>query len=69
LIDGNRIRALRVEQGFSQEELADHAGIRPTMMGYIERGVKTTTADVLKRIADKLGCTVDSLLRDTEATA
>jgi len=69
IINGKKIRALRTERGLNRPQLGEIAGIGPTMVGYIEEGKKTTNVDVLKRIADYFGCTVDDLLKDEPVCA
>ena len=51
---GKRIRALRVERGLSQEELANAAEITPAYLGQVERGQKNPTVLTIERICDAL---------------
>jgi transcriptional regulator with XRE-family HTH domain len=62
---GNRIRALRKEQGWSQEELAFRADIHPSHMGTIERGEKRATIESFERIANAFGISFDGLFKFT----
>ncbi len=52
---GERLRSLREEHGFSQEELAELAGISTSLLDGIERGDERVGADLLGRIAASLG--------------
>lgn len=55
-IIGNRVRELRVEKGWTQEELGRRAGgIAQTTIGNIERGSHETGVTRLSAIADALG--------------
>ena len=45
---------MRKEQGLSQEELADRAGVHRTYVSQIERGVKNATFVSLDKIAQAL---------------
>ena len=40
---GQRVRELRKERGYSQEQFADLAGLDRSYMGHIERGEKNIT--------------------------
>jgi len=51
---GERIRQLRKEKGFSQEELADKAGVHRTYIGMIERAEKNITLINIEKIANAL---------------
>lgn len=51
---GERIRELRVAQGWTQEQLAEIAGIRAGNVRSIEAGKYATTLDVLNKIAGAL---------------
>lgn len=51
---GQRIRELRKEQGYSQEQLADLAGLDRSYMGHIERGEKNITLLKIYQISNAL---------------
>jgi len=51
---GKTIRELRIAQGWTQEALADRAGLHPTYVGGIERGERNLGLDNLLRIARAL---------------
>ena len=68
MVNGAKIRTLRNELGLSQDALGDLVGVGGSMIKHIERGVKKPSVDLLKRIADVYGCTVDDLLKDDSAT-
>lgn len=48
------LREARTEKGFSQEELADRAGLHRTYISQIERGVKSPSLRSLELITDAL---------------
>ena len=52
---GERIRNLRKERGWSQEELGEKADLHHTYVGAVERGEKNASIDTLDKIADALG--------------
>lgn len=60
-IVGDRIRSLRGERGWSQEELAHRSDIHPSHLGQIERGEKSVTIDSLEKIVNALGITFEEL--------
>ena len=47
---GARIRAYRLQQGLTQEELAERAGLHNTYIGQIERGEKNLSITSLDKI-------------------
>lgn len=53
---GVRIRNLRKNRGWSQENLADRSGLHTTYIGQIERGEKSLTVRNLEKIANSLEC-------------
>lgn len=67
MINGERIKELMCEKGVTGVQLAEVAGVSEPMIGYIIRGLRGTTVDVLVRIARHLGVTVDELIKK-EAT-
>ena len=56
------VKRLRKERGWSQEALADEAGLDRTYISGIERVVKNPTVTVVERIALALGCPLGALL-------
>ena len=51
---GERIRALRSKRGLSQEQLALKAGLTPSFIGQIERGLKSPTVTSIEKIVNAL---------------
>lgn len=51
---GKRIRSLRKAQGWSQEELGEHAELSYKFIGEIERGTVNPSLDTLLGIANAL---------------
>jgi transcriptional regulator with XRE-family HTH domain len=45
------LRVLRKQKGFTQEELADVAGINRNYVGQIEREEKSPTVDILEKLS------------------
>jgi transcriptional regulator with XRE-family HTH domain len=60
-----KLRALRLEQGFSQEAFADVCSLHRTYIGSIERAERNVSLDNLERIANALGIRVSELLAET----
>ncbi len=52
---GERIRTLRKERGWSQEELGEKADLHHTYVGAVERGEKNASIDTLDKITAALG--------------
>lgn len=59
---GNNIRRLRMEHEWTQEELADRLGVSRSAMGNYEREQREPGIDMLIRLADIFGITVDALV-------
>ena len=49
---GDKVRALRKSQNWSQEKLADETGFHRTYIGMIERGERNPSLLNLKKFAD-----------------
>jgi DNA-binding XRE family transcriptional regulator len=58
---GDRIRALRNDQGWSQEEFADRAGLHRTYIGSVERGEQNLSLINIERLAATLGISLAQL--------
>lgn len=56
------MKRLRKERGWSQEALADEAGLDRTYISGIERRVKNPTITVIERVAAALRCRLGELL-------
>lgn len=63
---GSAVRATRLEQGISQEALADLAGIDRSYMGGIERGEHNVALINLQKIAIALQVTIAELMARAE---
>ncbi|GBG58479.1 transcriptional regulator [Sporomusaceae bacterium FL31] len=61
---GKNIATLRIKQKFSQEDLAEKAGISRSMLSKIERDEVSPTIAVANKIARGLNTSVSSLLDD-----
>jgi transcriptional regulator with XRE-family HTH domain len=62
----SNVRRLRLERGYSQEELAERAGVHRTYVGMLERSEKNVTIYNIERIADALEVAPEMLLRKLE---
>lgn len=60
---GQRIRQLRLQKGWSQEQLADRASRHWTYIGGIERGERNITLAVIADIARALDVEVRDLFQ------
>ena len=59
---GLNVRKLRLERGWSQEELAFESGLHRTYISGIERGARNPTVLVLAELAEALGVSPARLL-------
>ena len=60
---GQRVRELRLERGWSQEELANRAGKHWTYIGGIERGERNIPIHNMQILAEALEVRLSVLLR------
>ncbi len=60
---GNNIRLLRKQAGWTQERLAEKAGISVPFMTQIELSRKSASLEVVEAIARALGISYDRLFR------
>ena len=64
---GARIRALRLQRGWTQEELGGRADLDFTTIGGAERGQKSLSLTSLARVAAALGVGVAWLVREEDS--
>ena len=60
---GKRIRDLRKQKGWSQEELADKVDLHRTYIGAIERGEQSVSIDKIDALAKGLRISLEELFR------
>jgi transcriptional regulator with XRE-family HTH domain len=58
---GDEVRALRLERGWSQEQLAERADLHRTYVVRVERGTVNVSIDAIRAIADGLGVAIARL--------
>jgi transcriptional regulator with XRE-family HTH domain len=63
---GARLRAERVERGWSLAELAERSGVSRAMINKVERGQSSPTAALLGRLSGAFGLTLSTLLARAE---
>jgi transcriptional regulator with XRE-family HTH domain len=61
-VTGKGIRRVRTARGWSQEQLADRAGLHRTYIGAVERGERNISIVNLERIARALEVRLPELL-------
>lgn len=66
---GNQIRTTRTARGISVRELARRAGISPSLVSQVERGLTEPSISSLRRIAEALDVSIFSLLEETDGRA
>lgn len=62
----NRLKDLREDHDYTQQQVADAIGITQRKYSYIETGVQQLTAEVLVSLARFYGVSVDYLLGETD---
>lgn len=61
----DRIRQLRKERGFSQEQIALRAEITTSYFGQIERGQANPSVDLLEKICEVMNVKIADIFTDT----
>lgn len=65
---GDRVRALRIARGLSQEQLAERAGLHRTYISSLERGQRNVGLDNIHAIAQALEVRPSQLFEEDEGT-
>lgn len=60
---GKAVRAFRTEKGWSQDVLAEKAGLHRAHVGEIERGETNVTLQTLYILAQTFGIKIEDILR------
>ena len=63
---GKKVRELRIKKGLTQEALANKLFVSPQAVSKWEKSISFPEISLLIPLADILGVTVDTLLRDSE---
>jgi len=56
------LRALRLERGLSQEQLADQLGVSPRYLAGVERAERNMSLATVESLAEQLGVTPELIL-------
>lgn len=64
---GNRIKNIRTEKGFSQEELAYKANLSCSYFGQLERGAKSAGIETLEKLSNALSVSIADFFTDIQA--
>ena len=59
-----RVRDLRAERGWSQDELAAKASLHRTYIGTVERAEQSITIDSIEKIANAFGVPIKELFEE-----
>lgn len=62
---GERLRQLRRERGFTQEEMALRAEITTSYYGQLERGTANPTISMLNKICDVMGISITDIFTES----
>ena len=64
---GRRIKYFREKKNWKQNELANKAGVSPTYIYQLERGLKSVTVEYLGYICNALGISLKEFFRSDSA--
>lgn len=66
LVFGDRVRALRIRAGLSQEALAEASGLHRTYVSSLERGQRNVGLDNILALAEALGVPASQLFEEDQ---
>ena len=61
---GQRVKALRVKKGWSQEKLAELTGFHRTYIGMVERGERNISLQNIYSLSKQFGLSLEELFKD-----
>jgi len=61
-VSGRRVRQVRHEHGWTQEQLAFEAGVKRAYLSEIENGQRNVSLDVVEKLARALSVGADKLM-------
>lgn len=64
----NNVRRLRTAYGWTQEDLADKAGMDRSFLAHVERQARNVSLDSIERIAAAFAVPIAELFQQTEPT-
>jgi len=59
---GNRLKAARKAKGWTQQELAEKAGLTAAFLSYLENGSRSGSLESLVKLGEALGMEAEELL-------
>ena len=62
----NKLRLLRLQKGYKQDDVAKVVGISRRMYGFIESGCRNPSWSVVKRLENFFGIPASELLAESE---
>ncbi len=66
---GEKIKKLRTARGYTQSAFARELDISPGYLSQLEMGLRKPSRDLVARMAETLGASLDYLLRDAKGPA
>lgn len=64
---GENVKRMRLEKGWSQEDLAEAVQVSRPMICQIERGSKVPSVMLARDIAEVLGCRLEDLVDEVKS--
>lgn len=64
MVNGAKIKELRESNGITLLELGKAVYATEAMISYIENGIRSPSVELLKRIADYFGVSMEDLLKE-----
>ncbi|SFV36569.1 DNA-binding transcriptional regulator, XRE-family HTH domain [Devosia crocina] len=61
---GKRVREVRHERGWTQEQLAFEAGVKRAYLSEVENGQRNVSLDVVEKLAKALGVGPEALVAE-----